>query len=201
MRIRTLALASVALAAAGITAVATPAQAAEEKEVHCVGQLSASTAKVSCYDSFTVAIAEATGGRVTDAPADAAKVINDPAFAAKLDGSSLALTKGSGKAPDQAGIQSVVIEIDYDYTWCCTSTFTWTAPEGCETNPLGTVKYEVPDLTAYGWNDRINAFNNYSLCYSKHYEHAWFAGAYLGWEYGNHSLGVLDGEISSIQWS
>ena len=51
-----------------------------QKLVHCVGSLSTSTAKVTCYDSFTVAIAEATGGRVTDALAGAAKVVGNGAF-------------------------------------------------------------------------------------------------------------------------
>jgi hypothetical protein len=59
----------------------------------------------------------------------------------------------------------------------------------------------VPDLGAYGWNDRINAFSNDQLCYSRHFQHSWFQGLAIGWDYGRSNLGTLDGESSSIQWS
>lgn len=212
MRTRTLALACAALAALTVTGLATPARAAEaeRKPAHCVGTLSVSaTATISCYDSFTTAIAKATGGRVTDAPEKAETTFNNPAFAAKVNGSNRALDGArdtSGKTPGPAAgdpvVQSLIVEIDYDYwgIWGV-DTLTWTAPEDCWSNPFGLVKYHAPDLTVYGWNDRINAFNNYSGCYSRHFEHIWFQGLGMGWDYGRHNLGPLDSEISSIQWT
>jgi hypothetical protein len=193
MRIRTLAVASLILATTGI-AVGAPAQAAEGEPRHCIANVTTPIAKVECFDSFTVAISKATGGRLTDAPQDAGKAAYDDAFEAKL--------KGLATLAAEPGIQAQnVIEIDYDYGFFGTDTFTWWVENGgCETNPLGNVKYWVWNLADYGWNDRINAFANDHLCYSRHFEHAGFQGAATGWQYGG-GLGVLDGEVSSIQWS
>jgi hypothetical protein len=153
-------------------------------------------AKIECFDSFTVAVSKATGGRINDAPEDAGKAAYDAAFEAKL--------KALAKLAGQPGVQAQnVIEIDYDYHFFGTDTFTWWVENGgCETNPLGRVKYWVWNLDDYGWNDRINAFGNDHLCYSQHFEHAGFQGLAIGWDYGwRGGLGPLDGEISSIQWS
>jgi hypothetical protein len=193
MRIRIATLVSLTLAAVGIAAAGTPAQAAEAKPRHCIANVS--TAAVECFDSFTIAISRATGGRFTNAPQDAGKAANDAAFAAKL--------RTLSKLAGQPGIQSQnIIEVDYDFGVFGTDTFTWWVENGgCETNSLGNVKYSVWNLADYGWNDRINAFTNSHLCYSKHFEHAGFQGLALGWDYGRNNLDPLDGEISSIQWS
>jgi hypothetical protein len=195
MRIRTLAVASLVLAATGIAAAGTPAQAAEGKPRHCIANVTTHVAKVECFDSFTVAVSKATGGRITDAPKDAGKAANDTAFEAKL--------KGVANPAGQFGaLAQNIIEIDYDYGFFGTDTFTWWVEGGgCETNPLGNVKYWVWNLSDYGWNDRINAFSNDHLCFSQHFEHAGFQGLAIGWDYGRGNLGPLDGEISSIQWS
>jgi hypothetical protein len=193
MRIRIVALVTLALTAVGLAAVSAPAQAAERKPLHCIANVT--TAAVTCFDSFTTAIATATGGRYTNAPQDAGKAATDAGFAAKLR--TLSALAG------QPGIQSQnIIEVDYDYGVFGTDTFTWWVENGgCESNTLGNVKYSVWNLADYGWNDRINAFTNSHLCYSKHFEHAGFQGLAIGWDYGNGNLGPLDGKISSIQWS
>jgi hypothetical protein len=195
MRIRIVTLVSLTLAAVGVAAAGTTAQAAEGTPLHCIANVTTPTAKVECFDSFTVAVAKATGGRIADAPQDAGKAANDAAFEAKLR----ALSRLAG----QPGVQAQnIIEVDYDYGVFGTDTFTWWVENGgCETNPLGSVKYSVANLADYGWNDRINAFTNDHICYSKHFEHAGFQGLALGWDYGRSNLGPLDGQISSIQWS
>ncbi|GAB3452144.1 hypothetical protein [Actinophytocola sediminis] len=195
MRVRILTVVSLAVAAVGITAMGTPAQAAESKPNHCIANVAAPAAEVECFDDFTVAIATATGGRVTDAPSDAGKAADDKAFEAKL--------RALAKQAPQPGVQAQnVIEIDYDYHFFGTDTFTWWVEnDSCLGNPLGVVKWQVWNLEDYGWNDRINAYENHNFCYSMHYEHAGFQGMAVGWTPINGNPGALDGEISSIQWS
>ncbi|SCL26629.1 hypothetical protein GA0074692_2202 [Micromonospora pallida] len=194
---------SIGLIAAALAAA--PASAAEPTSPastdatdgprHCIANVTTPIAKVECFDSFTVAVSKATGGRITDAPQDAGKAAYDAAFEAKL--------RGLSKLAGQPGVQAQnIIEIDYDYGFWGTDTFTWWVENGgCESNSLGNVKYSVWNLADYGWNDRINAFTNDHLCFSKHFEHAGFQGLAIGWDYGRSSLGPLDGQISSIQWS
>jgi hypothetical protein len=195
MRIRVLTLASLTLAAIGMAAVGIPAHATEGTPRHCIANVTTHVAKVECFDTFAAAVSKATGGRMTDIPQDAGKAAKDAAFEAKL--------RALSNQPSPAGVQAQnVIEIDYDYGFFGTDTFTWWVDGGgCETNPLGNVKYSVSNLADYGWNDRINAFANDHLCYSQHFEHAGFQGLSIGWDYGRSDLGPLDGEISSIQWS
>jgi hypothetical protein len=194
VRTRILALVSLAFAAVGITAVGTPAQAAEEKPSHCIVNVTTPIAKVECFDSFTVAVAKATDGRVTDAPRDAEKAATDKGFEAKL--------RALSKLAAQPGVRAQnVIEIDYDYGFWGTSTFTWwVESNSCWGNPLGTVRWQVWNLDDYGWNDRINGFANHNFCRSTHFEHAGFQGLAIGWSTAG-GLGPLDGEVSSIQWS
>lgn len=195
MRIRVLALVPIVLAAVGVTAVGTPAQAAESSPRHCIANVTTPIAKVTCFDSFTVAISTATGGRVTDAPRDAGKAAHDEVFESKL--------RALSKLAAQPGVQAQnVIEIDYDYHFFGTDTFTWwVESNSCWGNPVGAVKWQVWNLDDYGWNDRINAYTNDNFCLSMHFEHAGFQGLALGWNGGSGNPGALDGEISSIQWS
>jgi hypothetical protein len=197
MRLRSFTLLSTALVGLGLVVTPAAAQAAgnpAQKPRHCVADISTSTAKVSCYDSFPVAIAKATGNRVADAPTDPQKAKNDSGFTAKINAAA-----GSSFAP-----AATVIEIAYEDSDFGGSTWTWTGAGGCESNTLGNVIYSVNnwDDFSHWWNDEMGSFRNYSLCFSKHYEHAGFQGAALGWDYPERSgLGSLDDEISSMQWS
>jgi hypothetical protein len=78
-RLRTLTLASIAIAALGCASSATPVQPAEtaKKPRHCVKSLAEPYTRAVCYDDFTAAIAAATGGQITDAPADVRVAMND----------------------------------------------------------------------------------------------------------------------------
>lgn len=192
------AIAAVTVILGASPAGATPAQSADDKPSHCIANVTTPVAKVECFDSFPAAISKASGGRITDAPMDAGEAAYDAAFEAKLKANANAQPAG------QPGVRAQnIIEIDYDYViFGIVHTFTWWVENGgCETNPLGNVKYWVSNLDDFGWNDRINAFSNDHLCFSRHFEHADFQGLAFGWDYGRGNLGPLNGEISSIQWS
>lgn len=75
-----LALAGLAVgtATAGVTAATTGEGAAQ----HCVQD--AATGAESCFGSFTEAMAYASGGEITDAPADAADAATDTGFQAEV---------------------------------------------------------------------------------------------------------------------
>src|SRR5256885_608374 len=94
MRTRIFFLTSVAVAGMAMTAIATPAKAATAQERHCVIDVSTPNAPASCYQTFTEAIAKATGGRVTEAPNDPAAAVKD--LAARLNTS---VDKASGAGP------------------------------------------------------------------------------------------------------
>jgi|EndMetStandDraft_9_1072997.scaffolds.fasta_scaffold152025_1 hypothetical protein len=88
VQFRILALGSIVLLAFG------PALNAQEKKTtptktagkarHCVSN-SAEPTRIMCYDNFTAAIAAATGGRISDAPADVQKAMKDRRLMEKLN--------------------------------------------------------------------------------------------------------------------
>ncbi len=101
-----------------------------------------------CYATFPAAIAAATGGRVTDAPASAAAAVRDPAFAAALE--SVPTT-----------FASVVVGIEYANLNYGGATLSMTASGRCDYSL--DVDYRFPSLPS-GWNDRISSFRSYSNC-------------------------------------
>jgi len=182
MLIHTLAFASIAAAGAGLTFTATPAPAAEKPRACVVDTADA----MACYDTFTEAIAKATGGRITNAPDNARKAANDPRLAAELN--ALA-TKPAGRS-GQAG---TVIEIAWENSDFGGTSYTFTAPSGC-TSTLNDIDFSASNVPS-GFELRL--YQNYGNCYSKHYEYPNFEGRSVGWVGG----GVLPFPAKSIQWS
>ena len=52
---------------------------------HCVTSLTKPGNPTTCYDTFTAVIAAATGGKVTDAPADPRVAMNDKSLAGEVE--------------------------------------------------------------------------------------------------------------------
>jgi hypothetical protein len=96
-RVARQALVTAAITIAGLTlaAGAPQAQAAPSARVtappkpttpiHCVRNLSRAGAPTTCYNTFTQAIAAATGGRIADAPSDTRVAMRDRRLLAKLN--------------------------------------------------------------------------------------------------------------------
>ena len=116
-----------------------------------------------CYATFPAAIAAATGGRVTDAPASAAAAVRDPAFAAALE--SVPTT-----------FASVVVGIEYANLNYGGSTLSMTASGRCDYSL--DVDYRFPSLPS-GWNDRISSFRSYSNCAQQLFRGTSFTGGAL----------------------
>jgi hypothetical protein len=193
MRLRIFFLASIAAAGMGTVAVAAPARAAGQDR-HCVIDVSSPGARATCYDSFTAAIAEATGGRITDAPDNAAAAVKDPRLAARLNAP---VTRSGGAAP----AADVLIGIEYEDSDFEGSTLTITAPAGC----FGAHTDADWDwgLSSVGsdWNDEIGSYRAFSGCLAEHFEHIDFGGVSTAYDAGRADMGWMDDEASSIRWS
>jgi hypothetical protein len=167
---------------------------------HCV---STASGDATCYATFTEAIAAATDGRITDAPADAADAVGDDTFTARLNG--LATARSGPKA------SSVVIGIVYkDAHYQGGSTWVFSQPHGCDGNYNTSFRdFEVGNLNAwpysdFGFNDAISSFHSYSGCRTVLFEDWHWLGA-ASW--GGTPLADMDyvgdalnDRASSIAW-
>jgi hypothetical protein len=190
-----LALATVATAPAHAAPAATPAK-------HCV--TSVDTGRTSCYATFTLAIRAATGGRVTDAPADPSDAADNSAFAAKLNaaGERAAQANVLRAAVGTAASSDTVISIEYldrdkDETG---GDQVWTASKGCPDSNGNDVDHSYGDV---GWTDnKITSFQGYANCAVTHFDGYNSTGANIGPSFGMNYLGAaMDNRTSSLEWT
>jgi hypothetical protein len=166
---------------AGMMSTVISAHASSEH--HCV--VNTSDVRVTCYGSFAVAVAEATGGRITDAPSHARKAALDPRLKAELDTLAAEADIGSARRA------STVIEIGYEDEDFGGNSIIFTANRGC-TGTLADI-----DFSAATVSSDIASYENFAGCYSKHYELANFQGRSSDWN----GRGTLPFVPRSIQWS
>ncbi|WP_157376783.1 hypothetical protein [Amycolatopsis balhimycina] len=190
--------ASIAAAAMGMASFATPAQAEPvqhmEKDRHCVVNLSDAGAPMACYDTFTEAVATATGGRIADAPDNAAKALGDARFAARLN--------AAGVKKDDTGstlAASSPVSIMFDDADFGGDSLTYTADHDC-TGPTNDVDFRV-HLVQANWNDRFGSYKAFRNCFLSLFEDLDWTGASIGFAGTRTDLGILDDETSSIRWS
>jgi hypothetical protein len=201
-------LAATAIAALWLTSAATLAQSAEKgehgrhsvnanKNRHCVTDLSKPDAPTTCYDTFTAAIAAATRGRVTDAPADSRKALKDERFMARVYNTpdKEKETIQTQDAPPQARIFGVVGTIFYDENFDGSSR-TW-SQESCD--DFASIDWEV-SYVGDDWNDDFQSAKGGNNCQMRVFEHSGFGGASTPWFWENPWLGVLEDEGSSLQF-
>ncbi len=141
------------------TAAARPPAAAGR---HCV-LAAGSGARERCFADFPSAVAHATGGRVTDAPASPAAAARDASFTAALEAAPVAAA-------------AAVVGIEYANLNYGGSSLTLTAARGCD-NSLD-VDWRFPSLSA-SWNDRISSFRSYSNCAQQLFRGGNFSGGAL----------------------
>lgn len=205
----------VALVALAVVGAAAPTAAAEPAagQQHCVMHLSkVGKSTDTCYDTFTEAIADATNGKITDAPASADSVAGDAGFAARLNAAGA--KKGSPQANAAAG--GTVIGIEWIHSLWKGSSWTAEADYGCDNN-WNQLDWLQDNLGGTWLNDEISSFDTrfsgtYGDCIAVHYEHAYFYGAsdkpevyLLGMDRdeGRHCgtpLGMMNDRTSSITW-
>ncbi|MEV4620631.1 hypothetical protein AB0J74_18220 [Asanoa sp. NPDC049573] len=172
---------------------ATAAHAAPASR-HCVVSAGAAASMV-CYSSFRTAISNATGGRVTDAPADPKAALNDEKLAKKLNDLP-------SKAPSAAALSNIVISVEYTGEDFGGSTLTITGTHACD-DFLSPVEFTMTSLPS-GWNDDIESFRAFANCAGMHFLHIGATGPFNdnGFFFSRTSFpSWLDDEVSSIAWT
>jgi len=179
-----------ALVPAGAAHAATPGR-------HCVVSVTPGSA-MTCYSSFRTAIAQATGGRVTDAPDDAKAGLTDEKLAVKLN------KLGGPATADRTTAANIVISIEYADDGFSGSSLIISASHTCDnfTSPVEFVMNSMPS----GWNDEIESFRGFANCAAQHFLHIGtdqHPGLSDGAFFFNRSSfpSWLSDEISSISWT
>lgn len=163
---------------------------------HCVANLA--TQKLSCFETFTKAIAFATNDRIPDAPSDAKLAATDENFKARVNALAAIARRRGGVVPADT---SVVIGIEYRDDNFQGPTLTEFNPFGfgCDGN-FGTEDFESPSMPS-GWNDQISSFIAFSNCAEILYEHDNFGGAQTQLATSLSSVGAaMNDRTSSIRW-
>jgi hypothetical protein len=209
-RLRTLTLAS-AIGALGLASVVTPVYPREKgvhgrhavnanKNRHCVTDLSKPNTPATCYDTFTAAIAAATGGRITDAPADSRVAMNDERLLARVYNTGdtrkeKIQTDDKKKGGIQPRIFGIIGTIFYQSDFESSSA-TWSAESCDDTTSIDWQVAYVGD----DWNDDFESARGGNNCQMKVFEHRDFQGASSPWFWESAWLGVLQDEGSSLQF-
>lgn len=208
IRLRTLTVASIAIAALGLTFVTTPVQPAEKAKErpkdarHCVTDLSKPDIPPTCYDTFTAAIAAATGGEINDAPANSRVAMNDQRLLARMnatDGMKTGDKKNTAAIEPRSHDHWLLIGTIFYQSNFEGRTMSYTAPRACDDalTPERNVAY-VGDY----WNDDFESIKGFNNCAMKVWEHRDFKGASTDrfW-FSKRDLGVLNNEGSSLEFT
>ncbi|MFF4415609.1 hypothetical protein ACFYY8_24010 [Streptosporangium sp. NPDC001559] len=149
----------------------------------------------SCYDTFTEAVAFATGGRITDAPNDTAAAMADPGLTRRIN----ALSQNSSARPTVAE-EPNVISIEYEHDKYSGRSYTFMGNgTGCGRDH--DITYQVSSLSGVGMNEMISSYIAYDRCFVKHYEHDNFSGKSTDWLFWNLYIeGYMNDRTSSIKW-
>jgi hypothetical protein len=208
-RVLTLAL-GMALPGLAFIPAAEAASAGHTPGENCVVQLSkesSTPAGIKCFGSFTEAVRFATGGTISNAPANAADAVKSPSFTAALAASG---QKGAGsrqhpRAPRSAAATGIIIGIEYDLanygSGGSSLTFFGSAP--C-TVTTGDIDYQV-DLPTTWW-DRISSFQTFNVCWAKHYYLQGYGGTSTPYQPSQQTMPIVNGinfdnNARSIRWS
>ncbi|MFE5097379.1 peptidase inhibitor family I36 protein [Streptomyces sp. NPDC056638] len=158
-------IASATMAIAGTTATAT-ATPQSKTGAHCVANLAAH--KTTCYDTFREAIAVATSGRVTDAPATPEKAAKDKAFVAELN--APARSRNANVAANaQDSMVGAILYNDWNYGG---GTYTLSIPEPCRNDGQWDYGYDELD----GFNDRTSSVLPANNCWIALYSDIYYNG-------------------------
>jgi hypothetical protein len=163
---------------------------------HCVARLTGSRPPaLICFGTFAEALENASGGRLTDGPKNAAAAVQDPNFVARVNASNGELDQVNAAAT------SIVISIEYTPSgWTTPSDLIWTGTKSCTTSTNNT-DYEVSSMPG-GWDNVISSYRTFANCWVKHYENTGFGGASVGYHGSRSYIGAaMDNRTSSQRWS
>ncbi|MET7638485.1 hypothetical protein [Streptomyces sp. NPDC005438] len=148
----TTALLLTAAAAAALPATQANAAQRDDSRQHCV--VSTSGGAPQCYASFTEAVERATGGRVTDAPADAREAVRDDDFRTR----TRQLAGSRAAQEDGEVIQGTFFE-DSGYGGADLTIY----GEGLCDGDKDSRDWRLDQLPE-GWDDRITSLQPWSNC-------------------------------------
>lgn len=171
---------------------------------HCVVAPSGET---TCFGTFTEAIAVATAGEITDAPADP-KLVDQPGFAARINAIGERVKQSGPAASGVVPFSQVVIGIAYKDAHAEGDTWVFIQPFGCDSNK-STVDFSVENLntspyTCCDFNDNISSFLAFNNCLMVLYEDWFFGGAATNGGTPIDGMGyvgdAMNDRASSIRW-
>lgn len=170
---------------ASASEAASPAGARVHPGHHCV--LSA-TSELSCFDTFTEAMAAGSGGRIADAPRDVKTALADPRFNARVD------------ALAAAPAAQIVVVILYDDQDQSGDSFAIWKATGCDGDTT-TKDHDVASLTPYGWDDSVESLHSYSQCHTVLYANDNWTGARTGKIGTSNYVGdIMSDEANSLEF-
>ncbi|MEU8544145.1 hypothetical protein AB0C52_29825 [Streptomyces sp. NPDC048717] len=188
-------IASLGLAIASTSATVSAASAATSAPraktgAHCVAHVTSHT--TTCYDTFREAIADATDGRVTDAPEAPAKAAKDKGFITEINAPA-GKRDARVAAGLQGGVVGAVVYWDWNYGG---ASWTMEIPEGCKDN--GTWDWGWSDLG--GWNDGISSLIPANNCWVGLYSDIYYNGTNQLYTKSTPYVGdAMNDQASSIQ--
>ncbi|HEX3762888.1 MAG TPA: hypothetical protein VHW23_29530 [Kofleriaceae bacterium] len=152
---------------------------------HCV--LSA-TSELSCFATFTEAMAAGSSGRIADAPSNVKAALSDPGFNARVD------------ALAAAPAAQIVVVILYDDTDQDGDSFAIWKGSGCD-GDITTKDHDVASLTPYGWDDSVESLHSYSQCHTVLYANDNWTGARTGKIGTSNNVGdIMSDEANSLEF-
>jgi len=171
---------------------------------HCVVSPSS---QVTCYDTFTAAIAAATNGEIADAPADPRLAIDDDAFTTRINAIGDRVRANAAGIGEKANKAVVVIGISYKDAHYNTGggTWVWEKPWGCDGNLASSdwwvENLNVPPFSDFGFNDSISSFHSYNNCRTQLFEDWRFLGSRTPLTGDMDYVGdAMNDRASSIAW-
>lgn len=176
-----------ALAAGGFTAG--PAQAAEPEQ-HCLVVMP-DPGFVRCFDTLDEVDQFAKNAGAVVGPAKGASGTGPAAGTASLTG-------GAGLA----AVSLTLISREYDLPFFLGSSRSVYGTNGPCTTTVNDVDYQLPDWSAFGFNQKISSFQTFSNCWAKHYDLVSYGGLAVGYQ-GTQAVinAALDNDTSSERWS
>ncbi|WP_433516858.1 hypothetical protein ACQP2T_15670 [Nonomuraea sp. CA-143628] len=146
--------------------------------------------KPVCYDTATEALKDASGGAITDAPADG-KGIGSPEFVAKIKAhnDSVPRIRATGASADY------IIGSVFQLEWYEGESLYISGPSTC---PDGDVYYDT-DFTGTWWDNRTSSAQSYYSCYGLLWQFV-YSGSYEHVVGNAPTLGAFDNKTTSVEF-
>src|SRR5262249_17114350 len=162
------------------------------KAGHCVTSLTKPGNPTTCYDTFTAAIAAATGGQITDAPADPGVAMKDKGLLERLNATGVKKSTGANQPIADVPIITLFCAEDFERCVIGGNSITYTG-RPCD-NSVFPVEWQVP-YVGDDWNDWSESFRGFNNCWGKIFKDRDFGGEFKNFAPERASFGDLEDEV------